>query len=219
MLARSLLFAFVLLFATSLVSADPITYDVSVDTSSIFGTAGSLDFQFNPGPLVSQAASLQILNFTSDGTLDVAGPTLSGDVGGALPNPVTFDNGMSFNDYFQGFTFGNMLNFQVSLYGPALSSPDGVSTSESRFAFSMFSDAGGTTPALTTDTNGFAAFIDVKLNGTTAGTNFSNQTTIVPETAPTAVPEPGSLALLGTVVTGLAFLQCRRRAGNAHRIS
>ena len=45
----------------SMASAAPITYDVTVDTSSISGTAGSLDFNFNPGPLVTQAASLQIL--------------------------------------------------------------------------------------------------------------------------------------------------------------
>jgi hypothetical protein len=50
----------------SMASAAPVTYDVSVDTSSISGTAGSLDFNFNPGPLVTQSASLQILNFTSD---------------------------------------------------------------------------------------------------------------------------------------------------------
>jgi len=34
-----------------------------VDTSSIAGTAGSLDFNFNPGPLVTQAAALQVLVF------------------------------------------------------------------------------------------------------------------------------------------------------------
>jgi len=36
---------------------------VTVDTSSIAGTMGSLDFNFNPGPFVTQTASAQILNF------------------------------------------------------------------------------------------------------------------------------------------------------------
>ena len=72
----SLFIAAFLSFA-SMASAAPITYDVAVDTSSIFGTAGSLDFNFNPGPLVTQPASLQILDFTSDGTL-AGSPTLTG---------------------------------------------------------------------------------------------------------------------------------------------
>jgi len=88
--------------------AQPITYDVSVNTSSIAGTNGSLDFNFNPGPLVTQAASLQILGFATgptDGTL-AGGPTLTGDITGALPGTLTFDNGTGFNDYFEGFTYG-----------------------------------------------------------------------------------------------------------------
>jgi hypothetical protein len=189
----SLFIAAFLCFA-SIASAAPITYNVSVDTSSIFGTAGSFDFNFNPGPLVTQPASLQILNFASDGML-AGGPTLTGDVMGALPGTVTFDNGTAFNDYFEGFTYGSTLSFQVSLYGPALSSPDGVSTSGSEFAFSMFSDAAGTIPALTTDTtDGFAFTVDVNLDGTTTVSNFSAQTTVVPTTP--AVPEPGTLPLM-----------------------
>ena len=183
----------------SAASAAPIIYDVTVDSSSILGTAGSFDFQFNPGPLVSQAASLQILNFASDGTL-AGGPTLTGDVAGALPSTLTFDNRTAFNDYFENFTYGSRLSFEVSLFGPALSSPDGTSTSGSTFAFSMFSDLAGTIPVLTTDTtDGFAFTVDVNLNGSTTVTNFSPQTTVVPETGPT-VPEPGTLPLIASGV-------------------
>ena len=168
----------------STASAAPITYDVTVNTSSVSGTAGSLDFEFNPGPLVTQSASLQILNFTSNGTL-AGDPTLTGDVAGALPGTVNFDNGTAFNDYFEGFTYGSTLSFQVNLFGPALSSPDGTSTSGSTFAFSMFSDAAGTMPTLTTNTTeGFAATIDVNLDGTTTVADFSAQTAVVPATAP-----------------------------------
>lgn len=112
---------------------------------------------------------------------------------------MTFDNGTGFNDYFEGFTYGSTLSFQVSLYGPALSMPDGTSTSGSTFAFSMFSDAAGTIPALTTDTtNGFAFTIDVNLDGTTTVTNSSTQTTIVPATP--AVPEPSTLPLMAAAI-------------------
>lgn len=190
----ALLFIATFLCFASMASAAPIAYDVTVDTSSILDTAGSVDFNFNPGPLVTQPASLQILDFTSDGTL-AGGPTLTGHVTGALPGTVTFDNGTAFNDYFEGFTFGSKLSFQVSLSGPALSSPDGTSTSGSTFAFSMFSDAAGTIPALTADTaDGFAFTVGVSLDGTTPVTNSSAQTTVVPVTP--AVPEPGTLPLM-----------------------
>jgi hypothetical protein len=128
-----------------------------------------------------------------------------------LPATLTFDNGTGFNDYFEGFTFGSTLSFQVSLYGPALSSPNGVSTSGSAFAFSMFSDAAGTIPALTTDTtDGFAFTVGVSLGGTAPVTNSSAQTTVVPITP--AVPEPGTLPLMA-VGTGLwlAFRLRRQR--------
>ena len=43
------LFALGILCFASKASAAVITYDVTVDSSSISGTAGSLDFEFNQG--------------------------------------------------------------------------------------------------------------------------------------------------------------------------
>lgn len=207
MFRRLLLFGSLLSCVAGLASANAITYDVTVDTTSVSGTAGSLDLNFNPGPLVTQAASLQILDFASDGTLD-GSPMLTGDASGALPGAVTFDNGTAFNDYFEGFTYGNTISFDVSLYGPALSSPDGTSTSGSTFAFSMFSDSAGTIPALTTDTtDGFAFTVDVNLDGTTTVTNFSSQTGVVPQGV-SSVPEP-KLAVL--VLGAVGLVASRRR--------
>ena len=201
MLGKTSLFIASLFFAASVAKAGPVIYDITVNTSSIAGTKGSLDFQFNPGPLTTQAASIQILDFTSNGVL-AGSPSLTGDVSGALPATLTYDNGTQYNDFFEDFTYGTTLSFEVSLYGPALSSPDGTSTSGSIFAFSMFSDPAGTVPALTTDTtDGFAATVNVNLDGTTTSTDPSTETSIV---SSATTPEPSSLLLLATGLLGLA---------------
>jgi hypothetical protein len=205
---RSGLAILVALFSCSIMApASPVTYDVTINTTSIAGTSGSLDFNFDPGLLVSQGASLQILNFSSSGTL-VGSPSLTGDVSGSLPSTITFDNGTGYNDYFVGFTYGSILSFDVSLYGPALSSPDGISTSGSTFAFSMFADPAGTIPTLTSNkTDGFAFLVNVNLDGTTSVTNYSTQTSGLPG----PVPEPGSLVLLGTgFACGILSWSCHR---------
>jgi hypothetical protein len=206
------------LCCAALAMAGPITYDVTVNTSSISGITGSLDFNFNPGELVTQSASLQILNFNSDGTLAEACPCTTGDVSGQLPATLTFDNGTAFNDYFDNFTFGSTITFSVSLYGPALSSPDGVSTSGSTFAFSMFSDTAGTMPVLTSDTtDGYAFTIGVNLDGSTTVTNFSTETTIEAESsgAPpsSSVPEPGTFLMVLIALAGLVRFRGRLPTG------
>jgi hypothetical protein len=190
-----------LLSAVAWASANSI-YDVTVNTSSISGDAGSLDFQFNPGPLVSEPATLQILDFTSNGTLDApAYPT--GDVTGTLPGTLSFDNLTAFNDYFEDFTFGSTLSFHVSISGTA------GGTSGSTFAFSMFSDQAGTVPVLTSDPNGIAFLENLNTDGTTTPTEVSPE---VVATSP--VPEPGTLLLLctGLAVIGRMVLSRRRQA-------
>jgi hypothetical protein len=137
-------------------------------------------------------------------------PCGTGDVSGQLPATVTFDNGTGFNDYFDGFTFGSTLSFGVSLYGPALTAPNGVSTSGSTFAFSMFSDGAGTIPTLTTDTtDGFAFTVNVNLDGTTTVTNYSEETTVAPQTSVT--PEPNLSLVTAGLTIALMVFRLRRR--------
>jgi hypothetical protein len=204
-------FRFLVPLAACLILAGPasadISYSVSVDTTSITGTTGSLDFNFNPGPLITQFALADLVDFSSDGLL-AGSPVLTGDVsGGSLPSTVTFDNGGALNDYFDGFTFGSNLMFVVRLYGPAISSPDGVSTSGSLFTLSMFSDAAGTVPVLTSDTtDGFAVTLSVNLDGSTTPTNFSAHTTLGQET----VPEPGAILPVAAALAAVAVAARRK---------
>lgn len=199
---RRTLFFTALLVVAAASSAAPITYNLTINTSSIAGTSGSLDFNFNPGTFGSQAASVQIVNFSSDGSLGTA--ILTGDASGALPSTVTFDNGTPFNDYFQTFKFGSTLSFGVSLYGPALSSPNGTAKSGSTFAFSMFSNAAGTVPVLTSNTStGFAYVVNVNLDGTTSATSFITN----------IAPEPSSWFLVGMpIALGALFFRRNSRS-------
>jgi hypothetical protein len=180
------------------ITAGPVAYMVSVNTASLAGTTGSLDFNFNPGPLVSQSAMVQILSFSSNGAFD-GSPLLTGDASGSLSGTLTLDNGSGFNDYFQQFTYGATLSFDVSLFGPALSAPDGVSSSGSTFAFSMFSDAAGTTPALTMDvTDGFAYVVNINLDGSSTVANY------IVNSAP--APEPATWFPMGIALPSTALL-------------
>ena len=205
MLKRLITVAAVFGFMSLSAFAGPITYLVTVNTSSIHGTSGSLEFQFNPGAS-SQLADLQILNFTSNGTL-VPPPVRTGDASGTLPGTLTFDNLTGFNDYFEDFTFGTTLSFLASFSGPALTSPTGTFPSDSKFVFSMFSDAAGTVPALTSNALGDALDISVlHTTGNTSVTNFSAFTT-----APVFTPEPNSLLALTTGLLAVCFI-VRRKA-------
>lgn len=190
MLKRMILPAVLFALTAACAHADGVTYDVSVNTSSISGTSGALDFQFDPGPFGSQAATLAITGFSSDGTLGTAFST--GDVAGTLPGELDFDNLMSFNDYFTDFTYGSTISFDVTLSGPAITSPDGVSQSGSSFFFSMYDDNGN--PLLTSDPFGTAVELDINLDGSTSATVSSDESSAVMPTS--NVPEPGASLLL-----------------------
>lgn len=207
--ARSLGALASLLLLASIVSADPVAYNVNINSTAISGTSGSFEFNFSPGPGVAQSASLQIVNFSSDGSI-VGAPQLTGDVGGGLPGTLTFDNGTDFNDYFDGFTYGAHLSFTVLLFGPALSAPDGTSNSGSEFALSLYSDPAGTMSILSNNpVDPFAFTIDVNLDGSTTVANYSSQTTLTPS----GVPEPGTLVLLGVSFVFVVCWRLLRRLG------
>lgn len=187
-------------------SAD-FTYQITVDTSSLNGLTGNLDFQLNPGGSSAEAVTAVITNFNALGGTLASSNTLTGDASGLLPGQLTLDNGTGFNDIFQGFTFGTSLSYDVTFSGPALSSPGG--TFGSSFAFSLY-DSSGTTPLLTTDTNGSVVTMNVNASGTISVERFpqaaGNTTPAASDTPVNSVPAPPSLVLLlSAVPVGLVF--------------
>jgi hypothetical protein len=177
-----------------------VVVQVDANTSSISGTFGSVDFQFNGGPLSYQSATVLISNFTTDGSFGGTQQDTGDVTGGPIPNPITISNTDVDNEDFETFLFGNSLKFDLTFSGPAVTAPDGTSLSTSVFTFSMFSDPAGTIPVLTPNPNGAAATVTVNLNGTLTALAISPNV---------AVPEPsytwfaaGGLLLLSALRRG-----------------
>jgi hypothetical protein len=170
-------------------------FQVVVNTSSIAGTTGYLDFQFDPGvPTNSQSATLKIQNFT--GATYVAGSQVDtgSATGGPLPSAITLTNSTDYNDDYESVKFGNLMSFTLDFGGAAINSPNGTSTSGSSFSFEI-SDANGN-PLLTNDPNAYDATVNVNLNGSTTAVAESPQVVFTPEPASLWMMT-GALALFG----------------------
>ena len=175
--------------------ADFVTYQVSVNTSTLSGQGGNLDFQFNPGGLGAESATATVTSFQTVGGILSQPAMLTGDATGSLPGTLTLDNGTLYNDVFQGFIYGNSFSFRLTLSGQALDNPGG--TFGSSFALSLY-DAGGIRPLLTTDPNGSVLTVNLNANGTTLAETFPQSLTnsIPVAVATSAVPEPSTMVLL-----------------------
>lgn len=181
--------------------------NVTLDTSSINGRTGSVDFAFDAGALSSQAASVSIFNF--------AGATFGGTqvrtgaaTGGPVSAPISISNNSAFqsNDDFETVTFSRSLSFTLDFSGPAVNSPNGSATSTSQFAFYTYSDANGTVPVLTNDPSGLAGLVTINRNGTLSSASVSANLAF------SNVPEPATLWLAGGVLSLLGLRRVRRHS-------
>jgi len=192
-------------FATA-AFADQVLYSVSVDTHTISGLTGTVDFQFDPATPLSQFAFSEILNFTG-GSL-VPPSTITGDVGGALPGIVVLNNDTPTNEYQEGFVFGPNILFDLLIAGPALTNP-GLFLGGSTFSFSVLNSTG--VPLLTTSSSGALFAVDVNAGGTTTLNIYSPAVTIT--------PEPASLFTLLTAVAVIGLVSVWSKRNSRSRLS
>ena len=184
-------------------AADVLT--ITVNTSGFNGSAAEIALDFIGGP--SPANNITITNFLTDGSLGLQTP--SGGASGTLPGTVTLDDGSNFfNEELAGVTLGNYFSFQVTTnLGPTTASfPDEFSLFLYDRSFnSLFS---------TSDPTGAHAIVTIDLTGggTTSNSIYASAATFG-AAPPTAVPEPASKLLLGSVFAMILLVQRRRAAG------
>lgn len=188
------------------------SYQVTVDTTSLSGQSGFVDFQFNPGNATSLAATASIPTVTETPTSLFSGTSLdTGGATGSLPGPLLISNSTGFNDLFQGITYGQTLGFTVTFTGPALNPPT-PGQFGSTFLLALFG-SDGATPVLTTDRNGDLFDINLNPSGSSGVANFSetggNGQPLATVAPLAAAPEPSETAAFGVGVVALILLGLR----------
>ena len=175
---------------------------LSVDTSSLVGTTGSIDFQFNPGPNTVESASVAIrgfqgATFTSDGQT-------GGVTGGPLPNQLSIANSGVLNEDLEDLTFTRTLLFTLDFSGIAINNPTSQKPqSGSTFTVGLFSDPNATIPSLI-DPGGVVFRADIIPGG--------QFTTVLDSPQASIIPEPAHLPLVLLVALGL--LRFRKKLAN-----
>ena len=197
------------------------TYHVNFDTSSLPTGAGpySIDFQlFDGGDLSNNTASITNFSFgtgsapANDASVGGTGTFSGGIVAGA----VNLADDFTSNEFYETFTPGNNLSFDVTL---STNVDSGPTSSPDEFTFSILDSASAPIPTL--DPLGADTLAVVEISDTPTVTTFptdpsrtlSDGITTLAIGAPTVtnpVPEASSFASLGLLLVGLGAFAVRR---------
>ena len=185
--------------------ASAATYQVSVDTSSLSGSSGYLDFGF-AGLADSPAATSFV--YALSGGFALGAPLLDG---AALVDPHGWrlGNDGDFNAVFQSWQFGSSLQFTVDFGGAWQTATNG---SGNTFSLKLW-DGGASSSQLTTDSAGDVLRFQLAPGGGVGVETFARDIAGAPSPVTvSAVPEPESCAMLLVGLVAILGTARRRRA-------
>jgi len=169
-------------------------YHVDVNTAPLIGNpAGpfSLDFQLNDGSGLGDGNnSVTIGNFVFGTGGPLGSATLLGGAAGDLASGVTLTDTTAFNEFFQSFTAGSTLSFDVSLTANADAGP-----TPDAFVFGILDYSLGNIP--TTGVGDSLLLINISADALNVQTGNS----ISPAGVVATVPEPSSFVFAGLGLT------------------
>jgi hypothetical protein len=182
-------------------------YTVSIDTTSLLGTASGLTFDFIAGG-GTQTNTLTISNFSTDGTLTIAGQN-TGFVVGTLPGPVTFSTASFFNEDLPVLTLGTKISFKLDA---TTNAPNGSPLPDT-FSLFLLDPTGQNSLITTTDPTGADALFTLAIGGSQNGMLgvYGSTPDVSVSVMHAAVPLPASIILLLSGITGFGFVGVRKR--------
>ncbi len=210
---KLLVIAIVMFVANSafamLAPIDTASYNVSIDTTSLSGRQGYLYLAYIP--FGSAVDSFAMVSGYAGGMLAGSNSSIVVDgsaVYGQLPGNVYFYNATANNDYNHGVTFGNSINFSLTLSRYASGGDAGDS---STFSLGLFADENGETPltnvlGLNNTTPGILFTVSLFNDGATSTEILASEADVTP------TPIPAAFWLLGSGLAGLAGAARRKEA-------
>lgn len=218
---------------------DTLNYQITVNTASVSGTTGYVDFGLDSGSLGALGVTAEISDFsgatlstntTTSGTVtgtdlyfidgDVSTTPASSPILLSATNSLTMVNGDPNNELTQALTFGTSLTFNLTLFGPGVSVLGlAGGTSGTTFILDFLNDA-QTAYLLSSDPTGSTAslwatgVISIANNGVVTPVDNPGPGGGPSDQTTTLTPEPSSvqLVLMGAGLLVLAVSKRRRVA-------